>query len=44
VSKSAPLVRHVFERDNLAGARPLMQPTDQPWDERLCYFSDPEGM
>lgn len=26
-----------------AGARPLMEPTDQPWGERVCYLSDPQG-
>ncbi len=25
------------------GAKPIMQPTTEPWGQRTCYISDPEG-
>ena len=25
------------------GAKQLYPPTDQPWNERICYFEDPDG-
>jgi lactoylglutathione lyase len=31
------------ERLRALGARELLEPTDQPWQERLCYFEDPDG-
>jgi lactoylglutathione lyase len=31
------------ERLRALGARELLPPTDQPWQERLCYFVDPDG-
>ena len=31
------------ERLRALGARELLPPTDQPWNERLCYFEDPDG-
>ena len=26
-----------------AGARPIMEPTTEPWGQRTCYIADPEG-
>ena len=31
------------ERLTAMGAKQLLQPTDQPWGERLAYFEDPDG-
>lgn len=25
------------------GAIPVMEPATEPWGQRTCYFSDPEG-
>ena len=25
------------------GARPVMEPTTEPWGQRTCYVADPEG-
>lgn len=25
------------------GARPVMEPTTEPWGQRTCYITDPEG-
>lgn len=25
------------------GARPVMEPTTEPWGQRTCYIADPEG-
>lgn len=25
------------------GATPVMEPTTEPWGQRTCYISDPEG-
>ncbi|NCC82439.1 MAG: glyoxalase, partial [Clostridia bacterium] len=25
------------------GAIPIMEPTTEPWGQRTCYISDPEG-
>lgn len=39
-----------FEKVDLAyartveqGARPVMEPTTEPWGQRTCYIADPEG-
>ena len=26
-----------------AGAKPIMEPTTEPWGQRTCYIADPEG-
>ncbi|MCI8512839.1 MAG: glyoxalase [Lachnospiraceae bacterium] len=31
--------REVIEK----GARPVMEPTTEPWGQRTCYIADPEG-
>ena len=25
------------------GAKPIMEPTTEPWGQRTCFISDPEG-
>lgn len=32
-----------FERLVNAGAKPVLNPTDEPWGQRTCYVADPEG-
>ncbi len=32
-----------FEKAVSKGAKPVMPPTDEPWGQRTCYISDPEG-
>ena len=32
-----------FERVVSAGAKPILKPTTEPWGQRTCYISDPEG-
>lgn len=32
-----------FERTVKLGARPVLEPTDEPWGQRTCYIADPEG-
>ena len=32
-----------FEELVNKGARPVLKPTTEPWGQRTCYISDPEG-
>lgn len=32
-----------FDRAVAAGARPLSEPHDEPWGQRVCYVRDPFG-
>lgn len=32
-----------YERITKAGAASVFPPTDEPWGQRTCYISDPEG-
>lgn len=32
-----------FERVVALGARPVLEPTTEPWGQRTCYIADPEG-
>lgn len=32
-----------FERAISMGAKPVMEPTTEPWGQRTCYVADPEG-
>lgn len=32
-----------FEELVNKGARPVLEPTTEPWGQRTCYISDPEG-
>lgn len=32
-----------FARVTAAGARPVLEPTTEPWGQRTCYIADPEG-
>lgn len=32
-----------YERIIKAGAASVFRPTDEPWGQRTCYISDPEG-
>ena len=38
-----PDVDSVLARLKAEGVRTLVEPTDQPWGERLAYVQDPEG-
>ena len=32
-----------FARAVAKGAKPVMEPTTEPWGQRTCYIADPEG-
>ena len=32
-----------YDRAVSMGAKPIMQPTTEPWEQRTCYVADPEG-
>ena len=32
-----------YDRAVSMGAKPVMQPTTEPWGQRTCYVADPEG-
>ena len=32
-----------YSRAVVAGAKPVMAPTTEPWGQRTCYIADPEG-
>lgn len=32
-----------YERAVSMGAKPIMEPTTEPWGQRTCYVADPEG-
>ena len=32
-----------FNRVIKQGARPILEPTTEPWGQRTCYIADPEG-
>jgi lactoylglutathione lyase len=36
-------VDEAFARVVGAGARPVLEPTTEPWGQRTCYVADPEG-
>ena len=36
-------VDHAFEEVVAKGAKPVMEPTTEPWGQRTCYVADPEG-
>lgn len=36
-------VDNEFERVIKFGARPILEPTNEPWGQRTCYVADPEG-
>ena len=36
-------VDRAFEEVVAKGAKPVMEPTTEPWGQRTCYISDPEG-
>lgn len=33
----------VFAKTVENGARPILEPTTEPWGQRTCYIADPEG-
>ena len=36
-------VDRTFNRVIKQGARPILEPTTEPWGQRTCYIADPEG-
>lgn len=36
-------VDKAFREVTEAGAKPVMEPTTEPWGQRTCYVADPEG-
>ena len=36
-------VDKAFKEVVAKGAKPVMEPTDEPWGQRTCYIADPEG-
>lgn len=32
-----------YSRAVVMGAKPIMEPTTEPWGQRTCYVADPEG-
>ena len=32
-----------YARVTALGAKPVMEPTTEPWGQRTCYIADPEG-
>lgn len=32
-----------YDRAVSMGAKPIMEPTTEPWGQRTCYVADPEG-
>ena len=32
-----------YKRALSMGAKPIMEPTTEPWGQRTCYIADPEG-
>lgn len=36
-------VDRAFREVTKAGAKPVMEPTTEPWGQRTCYVADPEG-
>lgn len=32
-----------YDRAISMGAKPIMEPTTEPWGQRTCYVADPEG-
>lgn len=46
ISFDVPTFADVDEEYNRAvsmGAKPVMEPTTEPWGQRTCYVADPEG-
>ena len=46
ISFDAPTFADVDKEYNRAvtmGAKPIMEPTTEPWGQRTCYVADPEG-
>jgi len=46
IALSVPNYEHVdltFKEVVSKGAIPIMEPTTEPWGQRTCYISDPEG-
>lgn len=37
------MVDKTFDEVVLKGAKPVLNPTTEPWGQRTCYISDPEG-
>ena len=36
-------VDETYNRIIKQGARPILEPTTEPWGQRTCYIADPEG-
>lgn len=36
-------VDKTFLRVTASGAKPVLEPTTEPWGQRTCYIADPEG-
>ncbi len=36
-------VDNTFKEVVSKGARPILEPTTEPWGQRTCYIADPEG-
>ncbi len=36
-------VDKAFEKVVAKGAKPILEPTTEPWGQRTCYVADPEG-
>lgn len=36
-------VDETYKQVVAAGGKPVMEPTTEPWGQRTCYVSDPEG-
>ena len=36
-------VDRAFEQVVSKGAKPVLEPTTEPWGQRTCYIADPEG-
>ncbi len=36
-------VDKTFQRVTASGAKPVLEPTTEPWGQRTCYIADPEG-
>lgn len=36
-------VDKAFEKVVAKGAKPVLEPTTEPWGQRTCYVADPEG-
>ena len=36
-------INEAFARGVGMGAKPVLEPTTEPWGQRTCYLADPEG-